>query len=209
MPNDKFEKSVFINCPFDFKYKKILNAILFTLVYCDLEPKIAAGSLDSLELRLPKIQKLINESRYSIRDISRMRASKKGDYARFNMPFELGFDYGFRIFGGKKALKNKSLIFSTKRYNYARALSDLAGIDIRAHKDDPELTLRELRNWIRNTLNKTDVPSGDTIWLEYLVFSGDFKKFMKEDNYSIKEENRMDPKEYIHYINKWKKERPI
>ena len=32
-----------------------------------------------------------------------MRASKEGDYARLNMPFELGINYGFRVFGGKEA----------------------------------------------------------------------------------------------------------
>jgi hypothetical protein len=209
VPVNQFDKNVFINCPFDFKYKNIIKAILFTLVYCDLEPRIAAGSLDSLELRLPKIKKLIEESKYSIHDISRMRASKKGEYARFNMPFELGLNYGFRVYGGKNASGNKSLIFSTKRYNYARAVSDLAGIDIKAHHDDPEEVVRGLRNWIRNTLNKTDVLSADNIWLEYLVFSGEFKKLMKEENFSRKEQNRMEPKEYIHYINKWKKERSI
>ena len=105
--------------------------------------------------------------------------------------------------------KNKSLIFSTKRYNYVRAVSDLAGIDIKAHNDDPEEVVRGLRNWIRNTLNRIDVPSSDNTWLEYLVFSGDFKRIMKENNYSRKEQNRMEPKEYIHYIKMWKKERSI
>ncbi len=207
MPKDRYENSVFINCPFGFRYKKIRDAIIFTLVFCNLETRIASDSLDSLELRLPKIEKLIKQSKYSIHDISRMRAANKGEYARFNMPFELGLNYGFRIYGGKGTSENKSLIFSTKRYNYAKALSDLAGIDIKAHGDDPEEAVRRLTNWIRNTLDRRDVPNADGMWLEYIVFAGYFKEYMKEEKWSRKEQNRMDPNDYIHYINKWRKER--
>ena len=206
---NNFEKNVFINCPFDNDYQSLLKPFLFTLLKLGLNPRIASERLDSGEVRLSKIYELIESSKYAIHDLSRIKSKRKGEYFRMNMPFELGIDYGFRVFGGKKSSGNKSLIFSTKRYNYTRSLSDLAGIDIKAHNDDPENVVRGLRNWISNTLNKKDIPSPDNMWLEYQAFIGYFKHFMKEDNWSRREQNRMEPKDYIHYINKWKKDRSI
>lgn len=101
MAKNNYNNNVFINCPFDKQYKDMLQAMLFTLLYCGLEPRIASESSDSLKIRLDKIKNLIKESRYSIHDLCRMEAEKKGDLARFNMPFELGTDFGCRVYGDK------------------------------------------------------------------------------------------------------------
>jgi len=91
-----FEKNVFINCPFDDKYLELLHPLSFTLIYLDFNPRIALESFDSGHQRIDKICKLIEESKFSIHDLSRLQSQKKNEYFRLNMPFELGIDYGVR-----------------------------------------------------------------------------------------------------------------
>jgi len=88
-----FERSVFINCPFDSKYYFLLKPLLFTIVDLGFNPKIALERSDSCENRITKIEELIKESKYSIHDLSRIRSVKKNEIYRMNMPFELGIDY--------------------------------------------------------------------------------------------------------------------
>lgn len=76
----KFNKNVFINCPFDKKYKLLLKPLLFTILYLGYQPRIASESSDSGETRINKIFKLIQESKYSIHDLSRIQSSKKTKY---------------------------------------------------------------------------------------------------------------------------------
>lgn len=51
----EFERNVFINCPFDPEYRPLLRAMLFTVIYCDLNPRIATEGADSGEVRIKKI----------------------------------------------------------------------------------------------------------------------------------------------------------
>jgi len=89
-----FGKNVFINCPFDEAYRPLLEPLLFTIVSFGYCPRIAAERSDSGESRLSKIAELVAESKYSIHDLSRLKAPKAGALQRMNMPFELGIDYG-------------------------------------------------------------------------------------------------------------------
>ncbi len=145
-----FDKNVFINCPFDAEYLPLLRPLLFTVIYLGLTPRIALETLDSGEPRINKISRLIEESRYSIHDVSRMKAGKKGEIARFNMPFELGLDIGCRIFQHGAARGKKCLILDKERYRYQKALSDLSNSDIKAHSNDPLEISRAVRDWLNN-----------------------------------------------------------
>jgi len=86
--DEDFLKNVFINCPFDSQYTKLLRPILFTVIYLGYNPRIASERSDSGEARFTKIRELISESKFSIHDISRLKAVKKLEYYRLNMPFE-------------------------------------------------------------------------------------------------------------------------
>ena len=88
-----FERSVFINCPFDKDFAPLLQAILFCVVVMGFEPRLASERNDSGETRLDKIRSIIEGSKYSIHDLSRCQAKRKGEMFRLNMPFELGIDW--------------------------------------------------------------------------------------------------------------------
>ena len=144
----QYEKNVFVNCPFDEDYRPVLKALLFTLVHCGLVPRIASERVDSGEVRFLKIVELIRDSRYGIHDLSRMGPVGPNELPRFNMPFELGVDIGARLLSDGKFSDKRCLIFDRDRYRYQKALSDIAGQDIKAHSLDPETLVRELRNWL-------------------------------------------------------------
>ncbi len=134
---DDFDGNVFINCPFDDEYLELLRPLLFTLAFLGFKPRIASERLDSLEVRLSKICDLISKSRYGIHDLSRLKAGEVGEFYRMNMPFELGIEYGCRIYGQGSLKQKRCLILEKEPHDFRRALSDLAGVDIRNHGNDP------------------------------------------------------------------------
>lgn len=73
---NNFSKNVFINCPFDSEYISLLRPLLFTILYLGYNPRIASESSDSGKIRFQKICELIEQSRISIHDLSRIRSSK-------------------------------------------------------------------------------------------------------------------------------------
>lgn len=161
-----FDRTVFINCPFDEDYRPILEAIVFCLVNCELTPRLASERLDSGEVRLEKIVELIRGSRYSIHDLSRIQARRAGELARLNMPFELGIDYGCARAGSVKLAKKRLLVIAEEPYKYQAALSDIAGWDIRSHNADYERAIREVRSWLAScelTSNSSSMILGDYI----------------------------------------------
>lgn len=148
MPGGAFNQNVFINCPFDKDYEPILQAIIFTIIYLGLRPRLATESGDSADLRLARIVRLIEESKYSIHDLSRCQARTEGEYYRLNMPFELGIDYGCRSFLGNGRENKKILILEEHRYRYQASISDLAGCDIQTHDGNYQKAVRKVRNWL-------------------------------------------------------------
>lgn len=155
-----FERSVFINCPFDKDYEPILQAVLFCVVQLGFLPRIATETTDSGDNRLAKILRLIRESRYSIHDLSRCEASKKGEKYRLNMPFELGMDYGCRQFAGEPWDTKRILILEEKSFRYQAALSDLAGCDIAPHAGDIQAAVRKVRNWLDQASRSDTIGAG-------------------------------------------------
>lgn len=175
-----FDRSVFINCPFDEGYAPILQSILFTIKVLGFTPRIATESADSGVVRLEKIGNLIASCRFSIHDLSRCQASASGEFYRLNMPFELGVDYGCRQFAGDRWASKKILILEEAPYRYQAALSDLAGCDIQAHRGDFQVAVRKVRNWLAGELG------GRTIGARRILdFYDDFQAWHYERQISL------------------------
>lgn len=173
-----YRTSIFINCPFDNDYYPILKPLLFTVIFCDLKPRISETK-DGDDIRIRQIQNLITTSRYSIHDISRILPKSKKDLPRFNMPFELGMDLGCKMFSRKD---KRCLILEEQSYRYKEVLSDISGQDISSHENDPIIVVKEVRNWIYK-LGLTEKPKAYTIiWDLYNEFLFDFGNNMKAEN---------------------------
>jgi hypothetical protein len=98
MPRGEYDRTVFINCPFDAAYAPIFEAIVFTIHDAGFLPTCARERLDSSQVRIDKITRLIGQSRYSIHDLSRTEIDAATALPRFNMPLELGIDLGCKSF---------------------------------------------------------------------------------------------------------------
>jgi len=206
--NNDYEKNVFINCPFDDEYLSLLRPILFTIIYLGFIPRISLESFDSGEPRFNKICELIEQSKYGIHDLSRIEARKKGEYFRLNMPFELGLDIGCRIFQKEKYSDKKHLILEKEKYRYQAAISDLSNSDIKSHKNDPMIAVRQIRNWfVVNGLR--GAPSGKVIWYKFTDFMTDFYKKREAEGFEEDDIYEMPIPEYNDFINDWIKVNPL
>lgn len=189
--------AIFINCPFDNKYKPMLRAMLFVARFYGLEVKIASSDTDSKSNRLERIIELMKESKYSIHDLSKLKSEKRKEYYRMNMPFELGLDYGI---GGKEMI---FLIFEDEAYKLKIALSDINGWDVRPHNNKPEQLILEFRKWIvvnRDLPESKKVLSSSDIWYIYNDFYARYSDYM--DAHRLKDEE-VSVSEYISLVDKF------
>jgi len=189
MEKSDFCKNVFINCPFDNEYLPLLRPIIFTVLYFDFVPRITLEKSDSGKPRLEKLLELIKESKYSIHDLSRLQASKSKEFYRLNMPFELGLDYGCRSFSNM-AIEKEFLILETKPYDYMKAISDINGLDIKNHNDEPEKIVECVREWFVETVGLRKVNGSLKIWYEFADFSTKLFDTKFTQYYSEHGENR-------------------
>lgn len=151
MATGGYDYDVFINCPFDPEYRPVLDALVFAVHDCGFQARCALEIDDSGRVRIENIVELIGECRYGIHDISRTELDAENELPRFNMPLELGLFLGATRFGSPKQKKKRSLILDRDPYRYQKFVSDIAGQDIKAHNGDPDLAMRHVRDWLRNS----------------------------------------------------------
>ena len=195
-----FEKNIFINCPFDKKYiDDLLKPMLYVLIRNGFIPRLSLEVSDSGQIRLEKIVSIIKSCRYGIHDLSIVKSKKAKEFARMNMPFELGIDYGLRVSNINPLNTKQFLILEAVKYDYMKAISDINGFDIKVHGNDTEKIIECLYKWSSETLkiNKQDPPL--KIFYDFTdynanLFEEKFKEFGSEklaknyiDNLSIPE----------------------
>jgi|ERR1035437_5564484 hypothetical protein len=201
---NNYKKNVFINCPFDEEYQSLLRPLLFTVIYLGFNPRITLERANSGEPRFNKICELINASLYSIHDLSRLQASKKDEYFRLNMPFELGLDVGARVFNPSKHKTKRCLILEKERYRFQKAISDISNSDIKHHNGEAIDIVKAIRNWFaENGLKHT--PSTTIIWYSFTDFMDDFFEKRKSEGFTKNDIYEMPIKEMIDYMLEWVK----
>ena len=167
-----FEKNVFINCPFDKTYiNDLLKPILYVIVKNGFYPRLSLEVSDSGQVRLQKITDIIKYCKYSIHDLSIVKSKKAEEFARMNMPFELGIDYGLRNCGIGNLNEKKFLILEATKYDYMKAISDISGFDIKVHGNETEKIFDCMYTWSSETLkiNKQDPPL--KIYYDFIDFN--------------------------------------
>ncbi len=162
---------VFINCPFDSDYLPLLEVIVFTVTACGFVPRCSLAESDGSEVRIEKILRLLKACRYAIHDISRVELDPRQNLPRFNMPFELGLDMGCKRFGGRAHAGKRILILDRERFRYQAFLSDIAGQDIRAHGGDVDTTVTLVRDWLRTSSQRKNIPGDGFIRSEFAGFA--------------------------------------
>jgi hypothetical protein len=158
-----YTDSIFVNCPFDDDYGPLLRALVFTVYRCGFVPRSALEEDDGSEIRMDKIVRLIRKCKYGIHDISRTELDTKTSLPRFNMPFELGIFWGSKKFGGKLHKEKNALILEKDKYSYQKYLSDLNGVDVKAHANKPDQIVLAVRNWLHTASGRKTIPSAEVI----------------------------------------------
>lgn len=133
MSRPSADLAVFINCPFDKKYRPFFDAIVFTVARCGFQPRCALESIDSGGTRIEKIMKLVEQCRYGIHDLCRTELDSTSRLPRFNMPLELGIFLGAKRFGATQQRRKSCLVLDKEKYRYQKFISDIAGQDIQSH----------------------------------------------------------------------------
>jgi hypothetical protein len=148
-----YERSVFVNCPFDAAYRPLFHALVFAIHDCGFVARCALEAEDSGEERIRKIKRIIRECRYGVHDISRVQLDAASGLPRFNMPLELGLFLGAQEYGSGAQRHKRSLVLDTEPYRYQKFCSDIAGQDIRAHGDQPARAIAAVRAMLSTALN--------------------------------------------------------
>ena len=132
-----FEKSVFLNYPFDKSFEPFLYAIVLTVVARGFVPRSARENEGQAELRMARVAKGLMTSKYSIHDLSRYR-TEGSKLPRFNMPLELGMAVG--LYYERRSIAQAEvdrplrepnwLALVPKKHIHQKYISDLAGFDL-------------------------------------------------------------------------------
>ena len=175
-----YEDSVFINVPFDSKYARLGNAIVFAVHDCGFVARSALEVVDSGQARVEKILNIIRQSKFGIHDISRAGLDKNTKLARFNMPLELGFFLGAKRYGSKRDRQKRCLVLDRERYRYRNFCSDISGQDIRAHNDQPRDAIRAVRDWLSSHRSGVAIPGGKAVFERYERFRAQLPQQARE-----------------------------
>lgn len=191
-------QNVFINCPIDEAYAPLFHAMVFTIHMVGFRPRCSREANDSGDSRLEKIMRIIATCKYGIHDISRTQLDGNR-LPRFNMPFELGIDLGYRHSGNSKYRTKVHCILDTQRFRYQKFISDLAGRDPFAHHNKPKNIVSIVRDWLR-TASGISMPSGAVIYREYKKFRRHLPKICRLSNLDMNEITFAD---YSYIVAKW------
>lgn len=199
---NNYNDNVFINCPFDEEFKPLQNAMVFAIFDCGFVPRCALEENDGADIRLDKIKRLIQSSRYGVHDISRTELDGVNSLPRFNMPLELGLFLGARQYGDDDQKKKSILILDTERFRYQKFVSDIAGQDIRAHQGDERALIRHIRDWLNDASRRKTIPGGTAIAQRYRQFLGDLPSMCAEAQLTPEELTFND---YCVFVSEWLK----
>ena len=137
------DRTVFLNIPYDDRFKPLYIAYIVGLAHLGLTPR-ATLEITNARNRMDKIIELIQMCQFSIHDLSRVQIDrKKPATPRFNMPFELGLAVAIDKYQDHSG---NWLVFESVSRRVSKSLSDLNGIDPFIHGDTARGVLQQLGN---------------------------------------------------------------
>ena len=123
-----YEKSVFLNCPFDDSFAPLLHAAVLTIFALGFFPRSARESEGEADPRIDRIHRTLGESKYSIHDLSRFQGEGPDNLSRFNMPLELGIALSLR-YQRRRSKPHNWVALVPPDYKHHKFISDLAAFD--------------------------------------------------------------------------------
>lgn len=150
-----YDHQVFLNFPFDENALKVSHAMHFAVIAAGLVPVCAKDLTAPDRPRLETLVHAIDNCKYSAHDFSRYRGEGENNFARFNMPVEMGM----ALYNAMKTQRSehRCAFFVTSPSDYRAFASDLAGLDPYRYEDDCGL-VTSVYEWLRDTVRAAFVP---------------------------------------------------
>ena len=155
MPPRVSPNAVFLNVPYDEKFRTLYLAYIVGLTQLGLEPRATLG-IPGGARRLDRIIELIQGCRFSIHDLSRVELDRVAPRTpRFNMPFELGLSVAWATLYPKR---HTWFVCESQNRRLDKSLSDLKGTDPNVHGGTAEGVMRELCNAFVRSRSMPSIP---------------------------------------------------
>jgi hypothetical protein len=201
-----YSRCVFVNCPFDKTFKPLLDAILFAIHDCGFIARIALEEAGTGDARLERIREIIEESRFSIHDVSRVQQSRAQPLPRFNMAFECGVFFGAKFFGAKVHRTKDLLVLDKLEHRFKATVSDLGGQDGSHHNDDPNAAINCVRVFLARKSEYENIPGAAYIQKRFRLFKAQLPAMAKIAKLSLRELQGLDYlPELLHLMIAWQK----
>lgn len=142
------EGQVFLNYPFDHEFTPFSHAMHFAVIAAGLIPICAYDLTAPDRPRLDIIVEAIIRSRYSVHDFSRLRGEGEQNFARLNMPIEMGMAL-FHALQTQRAT-HRCAFFIPAPHEYRIAASDLAGLDPIPYDGNEQSCVMRVYEWLRD-----------------------------------------------------------
>ncbi len=163
---------VFLNYPFDEEFEPLAYAMHFAVVATGLIPTCAKDVSAPDRPRLEMLVDIISNSHYSMHDFSRYKGEGAMNFARFNMPIEMGMSLFYAFSTDQR--EHRCAFFVDTPHDYQRFASDLAGLDPRHHNNNDLLMLTSVYEWLRG------MGEGDDNMIPTVEVQKQFRCFQKE-----------------------------
>jgi hypothetical protein len=148
-PNPPYEKSVFINCPYDSDFQDLFHAIVLTVSACGMSPRSALETMGQGDPRITRITETLANSKYSIHDLSRFTGEGVANLARSNMPIELGIAIALRYERRDTNRPHNFGIMAPVGSPLRQFASDLLGLDAYLHELTVHSVIRATHFWLQ------------------------------------------------------------
>jgi hypothetical protein len=143
-----YERSVFLNCPFDDSFAPLFHAAVLTIEALGFTPRCARETEGESDPRIDRIARGLRESKYSIHDLSRFQGEGVDNISRFNMPLELGMAVSMRYQGKVSGIPHNWVALVPPGFVHQKFISDLGGFDPPWHEQTAVTIIRAVAGWL-------------------------------------------------------------
>jgi len=141
---------VFLNFPFDEAFESLADAMSFAAIAGGLLPVCAHDLTAPDRPRLEMLVDAIHSCQYSAHDLSRSSGEGADNFARMNMPVEMGMALFHALHTQRR--EHRCMFFVSSPNDYKKFASDLAGLDPRVHNGNEMRLLTDMYDWLRDVV---------------------------------------------------------
>lgn len=152
---------VFLNYPFDDGFRGLAEAMSFAVIAGGLLPVCAFDLAAPDRPRLEMLVDAIRNCQYSAHDLSRSQGEGPNNFARMNMPIEMGMALFHALDAQRR--DHRCLFLVSTPHDYKNFASDVAGLDPRVHNGDEGRILTDTYEWLRAVVPATLFNSQPTV----------------------------------------------